>query len=196
MKMKLVEWAHYYGVHPKTAYRWYCEGIMPFPVEKVGARTIVVTMPDKEEETVAKTVIYARVSSHDQKEDLDRQVARLLEYAVENQIKVSSIEKEIASGLNENRPKLNKLLKDKDITNILVEHKDRLGRHNVQPIISALESTGRTILIANTEETEEDLVTDVLAVLTSYAAKMYGKRSAKNRAKKAVKALEDVTEND
>lgn len=194
--MKLVEWAHYYGVHPKTAYRWYREGIMPFPTEKVGVRTIIVTMPDEIEESTSKTVIYARVSSHDQKEDLDRQVARLLEYAVENKIQVSSVEKEIASGLNENRTKLNKLLKDKDVKNILVEHKDRLGRHNVQPIISALESTGRAILIVNTEETEEDLVADVLSILTSYAAKMYGKRSVKNRARKAVKALEEVTEND
>ena len=99
--------------------------------------------------------------------------------------------KEIGSGLNEHRPKLNNLLKDPNITNILVEHKDRLGRHNVQPLISALEATNRKITIVNNTETEDDLVTDVLSILTSYAAKIHGQRSAKNRARKALAEIEE-----
>lgn len=190
MRVKLTEWAKLNGIHPKTAYRWYREGTMPYPTTKIGPRTIVVDVPD-DTPSENEICIYARVSSQDQKEDLDRQVSRLLEHAALNQYIVTKIIKEIGSGLNEHRPKLNNLLKDPNITNILVEHKDRLGRHNVQPLISALEATNRKITIVNNTETEDDLVTDVLSILTSYAAKIHGQRSAKNRARKALAEIEE-----
>lgn len=65
MKMKLADWARFYGVHPKTAYRWYREGIMPFPVEKISERVIVVDVPDVVS-AAGEVVVYARVSSYDQ----------------------------------------------------------------------------------------------------------------------------------
>lgn len=195
MKIKLSTWARDNGIHHKTAYRWYKNGKMPYPTYKIGPKTIVVEVPD-EDSSEDKTVIYSRVSSHDQKEDLERQIGRILQYAVEQGIEVDSIEKEISSGLNENRPKLNRILQDPTIKHIIVEHKDRIGRHNITPIISALKATGRKVTIINKGEVKDDLVADVLSLLTSYAAKIYGKKSAKNRAKKAVEQLSLPKEDD
>ena len=70
MRVKLSEWAKDNGVHPKTAYRWYRNGTMPYPTTMIGPKTIIVEVPETEQEL--KTVIYARVSSSDQKEDLER----------------------------------------------------------------------------------------------------------------------------
>ncbi|MCJ0875735.1 recombinase family protein, partial [Streptomyces sp. AP-93] len=81
--MNLKEWAKAQGVHPQTAYRWFREGSLPVPAERVGPRTILVNV---EANTVPERVggvgLYARVSSHDQKPDLERQTARLSAWAV------------------------------------------------------------------------------------------------------------------
>lgn len=195
MRIKLSVWAKENGIHHKTAYKWYKNGKMPYPTYKIGPKTIVVEVPDQDN-SENQTVVYARVSSHEQKEDLERQTGRILQYAIEQGIRIDSVEKEISSGLNENRPKLNKILQDPNIKHIIVEHKDRLGRHNITPIISALKATGRKVTIINNTEAKDDLVEDVLSLLTSYAAKIYGKKSAKNRAQRAIKHLSSSKEDE
>ena len=70
-------------------------------------------MPDYEEQQPLKTIVYARVSSHKQKDDLERQAERMVNFCISNGWQVESVIKEIASGLNDNRPKLIKILKNK-----------------------------------------------------------------------------------
>lgn len=177
------------GVAPRTAYRWFREGTLPVPAERVGPRTILVNIDANTSPSVTGGVgLYARVSSHDQKADLERQTARLSAWAAKAGHKVVRVESEIASGMNGARAKARRLLADPAVTTVVVEHKDRLGRMNVELVEAALAATGRRLVVLDDGEVEDDLVRDMVEVLTSFCARLYGRRSAKNRAKKALEA--------
>src|SRR5512132_2384589 len=108
--MKLSDWARAQGVHPKTAYRWWRQGTLPVPARQVNARVILVEAPAP---TVGGGIgLYARVSSHDQRSDLDGQVARLSSWAARAGGRVVRVEVEVGSGMNGRRPKLRRLLAD------------------------------------------------------------------------------------
>ena len=189
--MRLSEWARSQGVHPKTAYRWWKEGILPVPARQVSARMILVEEPLHPD--VGGVGLYARVSSHDQKEDLDRQVSRLSEFAAKASWKVVRVEAEVGSGMNGTRAKLRRLLSDPKVTTVAVEHRDRLGRMNTELIEAALAAHGRRLVVLDPGEVDDDLVRDMTEVLTSFCARLYGRRSAKNRAEKALRcAAHDV----
>lgn len=187
--MNLKEWAIANGVHPHTAYRWFREGTLPVPAERVGPRTILVNIEAHSAPSVTGGVgLYARVSSHEQKDDLERQTARLSEWAANAGHRVVRIESEIASGMNGGRSKARRLLADPAVTSVVVEHKDRLGRMNVELVEAALSATGRRLVVLDEGEVEDDLVPDMVDVLTSFCARLYGRRSAKDRARKALEA--------
>ncbi len=177
------------GVHPHTAYRWFREGTLPVPAERVGPRTILVNIEANTPLSVAGGVgLYARVSSHDQKQDLEGQVARLSQWAAKAGHRVVRVEAEIASGTNGGRAKACRLLADPKVTTVVVEHRDRLGRMNTELIEAVLEAAGRRLVVLDDGEVEDDLVPDIVEVLTSFCARRYGRRSAKNRAEKALEA--------
>jgi putative resolvase len=189
--VNLTEWAKTQGVHPQTAYRWFREGMLPVPAQRVGPRTILVNIDaNTAPEAIGGLGLYARVSSHDQKTDLERQVARLSEWAAKVGHRVVRVEAEIASGMNGCRSKARRLLADPHVTCVVVERKDRLGRMNVELVEAALSATGRRLLVLDDGEVEDDLVRDMVEVLTSFCARLYGRRSAKNRARKALEAAE------
>ncbi|GAA3377186.1 IS607-like element IS1535 family transposase [Streptomyces sannanensis] len=189
--VNLTEWAKTQGVHPQTAYRWFHEGTLPVPAQRVGPRTILVNIDaNTTPEAIGGLGLYARVSSHDQKTDLERQVARLSAWAAKAGHRVVRVEAEIASGMNGCRSKARRLLADPNVTTVVVEHKDRLGRMNVELVEAALSATGRRLLVLDDGEVEDDLVRDMVEVLTSFCARLYGRRSAKNRARKALEAAE------
>ncbi len=139
-------------------------------------------------EAIGGLGLYARVSSHDQKTDLERQVARLSRWAAQAGHRV--VEAEIASGMNGARPKVKRLPADPDVTTVVVEHKDRLGRMNTELVEAALSAHGRRLVVLDDGEVEDDLVRDMVEVLTSFCARRYGRRSAKNRARKTLEAAE------
>ena len=95
---------------------------------------------------------------------------------------------EIGSGLNGHRPRLLKLLADRKVTTIIVEHRDRLARFGSDYIEAALAASGRKLVVVDPGEMKNDLVQDMIDVLTSFCARLYGKRSARNKAIKAVEA--------
>ncbi len=101
---------------------------------------------------------------------------------------VVRIESEIASGMNGGRSKAKRLLADPKVTCVVVEHKDRLGRMNLELIEAALSASGRRLVVLDDGEAEDDPVRDIVEVLTSFCARLYGRRSAKNRAEKALRA--------
>ena len=187
--MNLKEWAIQQGVHPQTAYRWFREGTLPVPAVRVGPRTILVN-PDQPAAPTARTrvALYARVSSHDQRDDLDRQVHRLNQWAVTNKVDVTRTDKEVGSGMNGRRTKLLRLLSDPEIDAIVVEHRDRLGRMNTELVEAALHAQGREVIVVDDGELDDDLVRDMTEVLTSFCARLYGRRSARNRAARAIEA--------
>jgi putative resolvase len=189
LRVNLTEWARAQGIAPRTAYRWFREGTLPVPVQRVGPRTILVNMDANTSPVVIGGVgLYARVSSHDQKADLERQTARLSAWAAKAGHKVVRVESEIASGMNGCRTKARRLLADPKVTCVVVEHKDRLGRMNVELVEAALSATGRRLVVLDDGEVEDDLVRDMVEVLTSFCARLYGRRSARNRAEKALEA--------
>ena len=186
--MKLTEWARANGVHPKTAYRWWREGILPGPARKVGPRTILVDTADGD--SVGAVGLYARVSCHDQGEDLDRQVARISDWAAKAGMRVVRVESEVGSGMNGARPQVRRLLADPRVSVVVVEHRDRLGRMNTELVEAALAAAGRRLVVLDEGEVTDDLVPDMVEVLTWFCARLYGRRSARNRAEKALRCAE------
>jgi len=187
MRMKLSEWAKRNGISYKTAWRWIKQGRFPVPYEQTPSGTILVRDTRDEDGIVA---IYARVSSSDQKGDLDRQIARLLEYANRQGWAVAQTVGEVGSGLNGHRPKLLELLADPRVKTIVVEHRDRLMQFGFEYVEAALRAQGRRIAVVDSGEVKDDLVQDMIEVLTSFCARLYGRRSAKNKAKKALEAIQ------
>jgi len=137
-------------------------------------------------EATGTTAIYARVSSSDQKGDLDRQVVRILAHLNSQGVSVAKTVTEIGSGMNGHRPRLLRLLRDPSVSTIAVEHRDRLMRFGAEYVEAALASTGRKVVVVEPTEATNDLVSDMVEVLTSFCARLYGRRSARNRAKKAL----------
>ncbi|MEV0055621.1 IS607 family transposase [Saccharopolyspora shandongensis] len=189
--MNLTEWAKTQGVHPQTAYRWFREGTLPVPARRVGPRMILVNIEaGTASETIDGLGLYARVSSRDKKKDLERQLVRLSKWAASAGHRVVRVESEIGSGMNGARSKAKRLLADPAVTTVVVEHRDRLGRMNVELVEAALSASGRRLVVLDDGEVEDDLVRDMVEVLTSFCARLYGRRSAKDRARKALEAAE------
>ncbi|MGK2320318.1 IS607 family transposase [Gordonia rhizosphera] len=185
--MKLAEWARTQGVHPQTAYRWFREDRMPVRARRLDSGTIWVDVADVGPD--GRVVVYARVSSHDQRADLDRQVARLTQWATANGHEVGEVVTEVGSGVNGKRPKIRRVLSDPSASVVVVEHRDRLARFGVEYLEAALSAQGRRIVVTDEGETEDDLVRDMIEVLTSMCARLYGRRGARNRAMRAVTAI-------
>ena len=185
--MRLKDWAQKEGIHYETARRWASNGTMPVPVTKT-ATGVWMVEDTPVEQREGKTVAYARVSSHDQKDDLTAQIGRIAE---QYNNKIDLFVSEIGSGMNPGRAKINKILADPEVTTIVVEHRDRLARVNVELIESCLRAQGREIIYLN-EPDETDLATDIIDFMTSACASLYGKRGAENRAKKALEATKQT----
>ncbi len=192
--MRLVDWAEKQGINYMTAWRWFKHGKMPVKAIQTPSGMILVEekIEGERHAQLRSTGIYARVSSHDQKKDLEGQVARMSIYAANNGLIVTKILTEIGSGLNGNRKKLLNILADKSIDVILVEHKDRLTRFGFEYIETLLRSQSREVIVVDKNELSDDLVRDMIEVLTSFCARLYGKRSARNKALKAIEAMKEA----
>ena len=188
--MNLTEWARRQGIHPQTAYNWFHAGTLPVPAVRVNQRTILVSPDAVLSAPEGALGLYARVSSHDQRADLDRQVARLTEWAATTGQPVVRVEAEGGSGMVGSRSKLRRLLADPKVTTVVVEHRDRLARMNAELVEAALSAHGRRLVVIDTGEIDDDLVRDMTEVLTSFCARLYGRRSARNRAEKALRCAE------
>lgn len=183
-RVKLSEWAARNGVHYQTAWTWAKEGRMPVPVRQTPSGTWLVDEPATEES--GRVVAYCRVSSADQKSDLDRQVARVVQGATGLGLAVAEVVTEVGSGLNGKRRKLHRVLSDPAAAVIVVEHRDRLARFGIEHLEAALSASGRRLVVLDPQETTSDLVRDTTELLTSMCARLYGQRAAKNRAARAV----------
>lgn len=133
------------------------------------------------------TVVYARVSSSKQKDDLERQAQRMVEFCTSNGWIVSQVVKEVASGLNDKRPKLIKLLQTEGRLRIVSEHKDRLTRFGLNYIETLLNGE---VVIANLAGSDrDDLMQDLISVITSMVARYYGQRRGSVKAKAMISQL-------
>lgn len=144
------------------------------------------------------TVIYGRVSTPDKKEDLSRQIGVLELYCQQHGWEEVYTLKDVGSGLNYKKRgllKLIDLLQRNEVERLLITDKDRLLRFGSELIFALCENNGTEVIILNkpvNQEPEQELVEDVLAVITVMSARMYGKRSRRNL--KAMQAMHECAE--
>ena len=189
--MKLSDFAKQVGVTYKTAWQWWKAGQLD--AYQLPTGTIIVREPQVAASGVA---LYARVSSVDQKDDAVRQMQRLREYGAARGYPVVAEVTEIASGLNDERPKLKKVLTNPKVGVIVVEHRDRLTRFGYGYIATLLAQQGRRVEAIYPSDTGDGLVDDFVAVITSMAARIYGRRTSKRRAERIRACVEHVMQSD
>jgi len=136
--------------------------------------------------------LYVRVSSVDQKNDLERQLERLKDYGAAHGYQVTRMVSEIGSGLNDRRPKFLKLLTEPTIGVIVVEHRDRGTRFGFIYIEQLLAMQGRRLEVVFPKDTDDDLVNDFVSMITSMAARIYGRRNSRRKAEQIKQCVEQV----
>jgi len=201
--VSIAEAAKALGVSPQTLRRWEREG-KAVPTEKTaGGRRrydLAKLRPDLfRAESVAdrKTIAYARVSSHDQKEDLERQ-KKVLEMYCAAAGWTYEIVADLGSGMNYRKKGLKRLIDgilDESVGRLVLTHTDRLLRFGAELIFALCEARNVEVVILNRGEDsafEEDLAKDVLEIITVFSARLYGSRSRKN--KSIIDGLKKVVE--
>ena len=200
VKVRISEAAIQLGVSIPTLRRWEVEGRIKADRtagkhRRYDLASILGEGQVSEKNTQRVTVGYARVSSHDQKSDLARQVERLESFCSARGW-TYEILTDLGSGLNYNKKGLKKLIQricDGEISRLILTHKDRLLRFGSEVIFSVCEKYGTEVVIINASEElsfEQELATDVLEIITVFSARLYGSRSHKN--KKILKSLSQV----
>jgi putative resolvase len=190
--MKLSEYARRNNISYGTALRHWTTGLLNG--KQLATGTIVIFEDDSEavKDKVLRVATYARVSSSQNKDNLEKQQSRLIDYANAKGYKTIYNIKEIGSGLNDSRPQLIKLLRNDNIDIILVEHKDRLTRFGFKYIEELLDTKNRKIeVINNIDDDKDDLVQDFISIITSFCARIYGQRRCKRKTEKIIKELND-----
>lgn len=190
-KIKLSTFAKLNDVTQRTVWNWINKGLVKY--EKSDTNRMFILVDDGRNTIKQPNVaVYARVSSTENKDNLERQKDRLISYANAKGYKVEKVVTEIGSGLNDQRPKLEKLLMDKTIDIIIVEHKDRLARFGINYIEKLLSLDGRKIEIVNPQTNEkDDLMQDFVSIITSFCARLYGKRRTKRQTEQLIKELNE-----
>jgi putative resolvase len=179
--IKLSEYANLKSINYRTAWNHFKRDLIKGAFKDESGHVCVPqqTIPSENN----RSVIYARVSSNDRKESLITQQKRLEEFAILKNYKIVGSYKEIASGMNDNRTILNKILKNiSDWDVLIVENKDRLTRFGFNYIKQLLENQNKTVIVLNqTDNDTNDLMKDLISVIYSFSARMYGLRRRKNK---------------
>lgn len=193
MRYKISKYAKLQGVSYRTIWNWLYAGKVKYERDATNHVWIIEDEPQPKRQPLV--AVYARVSSSENKSNLDTQAERLISYCNAKGYKVEKVVKEIGSGLNDNRQKLEKLLTDETIGIIVVEHKDRLARFGLNYIEKLLGMQGRKIEIVNNMQGErEDLMQDFVNIITSFCARLYGQRRGKRNTEKLIKELSERQE--
>jgi len=188
--MKLSRWAKQEDISYRTAHRWFKSGKLPVKSyqTKTGSIFVKEDINSHVEENIS---IYCRVSSHNKKDDLNRQIERCKIFCLNRGLTINNIYKEVASGMNDNRKQLNKML-DNNHTTIIVENKDRLTRFGFNYLKKLLFKLNTEILVINNvDEDKNDLMKDLISIITSFTSRYYGLRRSQNKKKQLLNILND-----
>jgi len=205
-KLKLTAAADHLGVHPDTLRRWANSGKIKiagktpggqrlFDLEEISA--IIKSPTNRCLPQLKPTIAYARVSSHDQKADLQRQIEQLQLFCSAHGWEHKIIE-DLGSGMNYGKKGLKTLIKalcSHEVGRLVITHKDRLLRFGSELIFAICGHVGCEVVVINASEDasyEEDLTRDVLEIITVFSARLYGSRSHKN--KKIVESLRQAAD--
>lgn len=190
---KLKKVAEELGVTKMTLWNWMYAGKIKF--HKIGSMNYIDDETYNQllgiKEAEERVVIYARVSSTENKSNLETQKDRLISYCNAKGYKVGQVVTEFGSGLNDKRPKLEKLLTEQNFSRLVVEHKDRLTRFGFNYIETMLKKNNITLEVVNcVEDEKQDLIQDFVSVITSFSARIYGQRRSKRKTEKLIQELE------
>lgn len=187
--MKLSQWAKEKGIVYKTAWNLYKNNKIPNAYQ-LESGTIIV--PEKQYDIIKPEYIvtYARVSSSENKSNLEKQSERLISFCNAKGWQTHLNIKEIGSGLNDKRQKLEAVFLKGELTKLIVEHKDRLARFGVRYIEILCKHIGCELIILNSNDNDkEDLIQDFVSVITSFCARLYGQRRSKRKTEQIIKDL-------
>jgi predicted site-specific integrase-resolvase len=186
--MKLSTYAQQLGISYDTAWRMWQRGELVG--QQLPSGTIIVEAPPAATPArVQKVAVYARVSNTENRPNLEGQAERVSAFCAAKGWQVAKVVKECGSGVNDQRPQFLALLSDTNISHIVVEHKDRCSRFGVAYLQTLLKTQGRELVIINEAEEEQvDLMQDFVAIITSFCARLYGRRRA-SRQKTALFAI-------
>ena len=188
--MKLSQWARNKGLTYKGAHNLFKKKQIPGAYQ-LESGTIII---DEEKKLPENVVVYCRVSNRERKDELEYQVTRCLEYCRAKGYSVNKVYREIASGMNDKRKELNKILAD-NTTIVVVENKDRLTRFGFNYLEILLAKTGSKIDVINRDsENETDLIKDMVSIMTSFCCRLYGARRGQNKSKKIREAINDTND--
>ncbi len=185
---KLSEYAKEHGIHYKTAHIHFKRGLI-LGAYQLPTGTIVIPDDYEKPKGAELVAVYARVSSSENRTNLESQAKRVTQFCNANGWQVHKVIKECASGLNDKRPKLAKLLLDKTINKIVVEHSDRLTRFGFNYL--SLLYPGTIVVINTVSDDEKDLMQDFVSLVTSFCARLYGKRRSKRKTEKLIQELQN-----
>jgi excisionase family DNA binding protein len=188
--MRMKEASEHTGLHPHTLRKYIDQGVIRgvrIGKHRYVERAELDKLMGAIEAKPKGAVVYARVSTKKQQDagNLSRQKERLLAYCAENRLGVVDTIEDTASGMNEGRrglKKLFKLARRGKIDAVVVEYKDRLARFGFEYLREALSSYGVKIIVVEENESKspnEELVEDLIAIVTSFSARLYGKRGSK-----------------
>jgi putative resolvase len=185
----LKNYAINHGIKYRAAWNRFKAGKIPSAFkDDFGKILIREDKPDRP----LRVICYARVSSSQNKNNLESQAERIVKFANLSGLPVDMVVKEIGSGMNDNRIKLLKILSDVDVTHIVVEHKNRLTRFGFNYIEKWMASRQCKIVIMNQVETDkQDLMQDFVSLVTSMVARLYGLRRSKRKTEKLIKDLQN-----
>lgn len=197
-RIKISKLAEDLNVTVQTLWNWKHQGKINFIKDEINGYNYVSidTYNDflniKEIKT-NRVVIYTRVSTPERKSNLITQSDRLFAYANAKGYNVIKVIKEVASGFNDNRKKLQEILNNLDFDILLVEHKDRLTRVGFNYLNSLLNKLGKKIEVVNEVDTDEkDIIQDFISIITSYTARIYGNRRKSRKTEELVKELTEL----
>ncbi len=183
--MKLSQYAKQNDICYRTAWNRYKAGKINGAYQDENG-TIHVLVKDNRPEY---TVVYARVSSSENKSNLKSQSKRVQEFCSANGWVINEVIEECGSGLNDTRKKFISILRNKNITRVVVEHKDRLVRFGFNMLKELVHFD--IVIINEVVEDEKDLMQDFVSLVTSFTARLYGKRRTKRATEKLIKELKE-----
>lgn len=189
--IKVSQYAKIMGLHPLTINRQFHQGLID-GYQDERTKTIYLINPEWKvhQHKSNRVILYARVSSANNQKSLDDQIDRMRNYAAAKGYQIIDEVKEIASGINDQRPKFTKILKRHDYDILLSEHRDRLTRFDFNYIQTLLNNQGIKVEVINEiTDQKQEMMDDFISIVTSFCHQLYGR----NQKKKTNQIIEDIT---
>ena len=187
--IKLSKYAKNHSITYGTALRHYHKGLLNGYQDET-TKTIYIEEETKSVVNTNRVALYSRVSSSENRKNAEKQLERLRMYSLAKGYTIVEEVIEVASGLNDNRPKLEKILKKDNYDILLVEYKDRLTRFGFNYIEVLLEKSQQRVEVINyIQEEKEDLINDLVSIITSFCARIYVQRRTKRKTEDLIKEL-------